>query len=306
MNMKINRRQFLKRGAAFGAVAAAGASALPSLLSAFPRPKNIDIVAIQSEDYFAATQKAVELLGGMEKFVRPGSKVGVLANSVWGRRGTYTLPDITITVVIMCLAAGAKEVRSIESRPGNYWRRSKLYQQYKDQLDNLPSGGRKIELKLDPWKSLKTADVCQNLIECDVFINVPIVKNHRGTILSGNLKNMMGSTSNSTNRFFHTGSGVNEDETFLGQCIADINLVRRPDLCVLDATEFVTTNGPAGPGLVMTANKVVAGTNPVSVDAYASKLFGLKPESVPMIFFAQQHGLGEIRLDRLSIHEAAL
>ena len=306
MTMKMTRRQFLKSGAALSTAAAAGASALPSLLSAFPKQKNIDVVAIQSQDYFAATQKAVELLGGIKKFVRPGSKVGVLANSVWGRRGAYTHPDITIALVIMCLAAGANEVRSLEDRPGNYWRRSKLYPQYKDQLDNLPSGGRKIELKLDPWKSLKTADVCQNLIECDVFINVPIVKNHLGTVLSGNLKNMMGTTSGSTNRFFHTGSGVQDDATFLGQCVADINLVRRPDLCVLDATEFITTNGPAGPGLMMTANKVVAGRNPVSVDAYAATLFGLKPENVPMIFFAQQHGLGEIRLDCLSIHEAAL
>ncbi|WP_169742987.1 DUF362 domain-containing protein [Desulfobacter vibrioformis] len=51
------------------------------------------------------------------------------------------------------------------------------------------------------------------------------------------MKNMMGLTSSSTNHFFHFGSGSSgwyDDPEFLSQCIADVNLVRRPDLSVFD------------------------------------------------------------------------
>lgn len=309
MKTKINRREFIKQGAAFGASAVAGAFALPSLLSKHWTPENIDITVVQGDDCFASTHKAVEMLGGMTKFVRPGSRVSLLANSVWDRPGTYTNPDIVIAVVSMCLAAGAKEIRSIENRPGDYWERGSLHRKFEKELKNLASGGRKIELRLETWKSLRRAEVAQSLIECDVFINIPIVKDHAGTHATGVLKNMMGACPSSTNRFFHTGSGASgayEDVEFLSQCIADLNLVRQPDLCVADATQFITTNGPAGPGRLKKLNKVVAGKNCVSVDAYCATLLDLKPEEVLMIPYAHQHGLGEMDLKQLAIREVRI
>ncbi|WP_394699277.1 DUF362 domain-containing protein [uncultured Desulfobacter sp.] len=49
---------------------------------------------------------------------------------------------------------------------------------------------------------------------------------------TGTMKNMMGLTSSSTNHFFHFGSGSSgwyDDPKFLSQCIANVNLVRRPE-----------------------------------------------------------------------------
>ena len=60
---------------------------------------------------------------------------------------------------------------------------------------------------------------------------------------------MMGTTAYSTNHFFHFGSGSSgyyDDVEFLSQCIADVNLVRAPDLSIFDGTEVITTNGPSG------------------------------------------------------------
>jgi uncharacterized protein (DUF362 family) len=142
-----------------------------------------------------------------------------------------------------------------------------------------------------------------------VFINVPIVKNHEGTQVTANLKNMMGACSGSTNRYFHKGSGKGgllsfySDTEFLSQCIADVNLIRQPNLCIVDATEFVTNNGPAGPGELKKAHKVVAGTNCVSVDAYCATLLGFNPVDVLMIRYASELGIGEIDLKKLAVKE---
>ena len=97
--------------------------------------------------------------------------------------------------------------------------------------------------------------------------------------------------------------GYYDDIGFLSQCIADVNLVRQPNLCVVDATEFVTTNGPSGPGEIKRAHKVIAGTNCVSVDAYCSTVLGLVPHDVLMIQYAHEHGLGETDVKKFAIKE---
>ena len=121
---------------------------------------------------------------------------------------------------------------------------------------------------------------------------------------------MMGATSGSTNRFFRHGSGKGfgyyDDIEFLSQCIADVNLVRKPDLCILDGTEVLKSNGPGGPGKLLKPQKVFAGVARVAMDAYGANLIGVNPEEIRMIQMAHEHGLGEIQLERLQIREITL
>ena len=66
---------------------------------------------------------------------------------------------------------------------------------------------------------------------------------------------------------------------------------------MVDATEFIITNGPFGPGELHRPQKVVASTDRVAVDAYCATLWGLEPASIIMIDKAHGHGLGENGLD---------
>jgi uncharacterized protein (DUF362 family) len=309
MKNRIDRREFIKRGIALGVATMAGVTALPKILKAGSLPAGVDIAVVNGKDYFASTVKAVEQLGGMNKFVWAKSKVGLLINSPWDKHGTYTHPDVAIAVVKMCLDAGAKEIFSIEDASSNYWKRSKIYSKFEKEISAIQSDTEKTTIEIPSGKSLKEAKISKVLLHCDVLINIPIVKNHQGTQFTANLKNMMGACARSTNRYFHQGSGKSglfsyyDDPDFLSQCIADVNTIRKPDLCIVDATEFVTTNGPGGPGEIKRAHKVVAGANAVSVDAYCATLLDLNPADVPMIRYASEHGLGEIDLKKLAIKE---
>jgi len=309
MKDHISRREFINRSIAASIGAATASISFPSALFGNPLTAGIDLCVVSGTDYFNNTMKAIELLGGIGKFVPKGSIIGMLINSPWDRPGTYTNPDIALAVMQMCFDAGAKEIYSIENVSANYWKRSKLYKKFENEVDRIKSNSDKTTVTIDKGKSLKQADISKTLLECDVLINVPIIKHHRGTNMTGNLKNMMGACSSSTNRFFHKGSGKSglfsyyDDPDFLSQCIADVNLIRKPNLCIADATEFLTTNGPAGPGYITKAQKIIAGANCLSVDAYGATILGLSPVDVNIIKYANVHGIGRIDLKKLTIKE---
>ena len=79
------------------------------------------------------------------------------------------------------------------------------------------------------------------------------------------------------------------------------DLFRKPDLCISDATEFITEKGPYGPGKLAKADVVAASLNRVSLDAFCSGLLGHRPENILMIQKAFQHGLGEMDPKKMNI-----
>ncbi|RLD81329.1 MAG: hypothetical protein DRJ15_04665 [Bacteroidetes bacterium] len=311
----MDRRSFIKRGAATGAAAFIGTSLLGREVMAGAISKDADIAVVNGTDSFENTKKAVDVLGGMGKFVPKGSKVGLLVNAGFDQKGAYVDPDITLSVMKMCFEAGADEVLSVQYIHDVYWERSPRYEEMKDMLGKLSqveSNDFPAEFIEEDWKtlpgiegavSLKDVEVVKAMDEVDVLINIFIAKHHAGSMYTGALKNTMGFCTRKTNVFFHLGSGERNDPDFLAQCIADINLHRQPDLIIGDATEFITTNGPAGPGEMSKLDKVFAGTNLVAMDALGVSYNDVAAEDVPTLLKAETAGLGSYDLDGLNIVE---
>jgi uncharacterized protein (DUF362 family) len=134
---------------------------------------------------------------------------------------------------------------------------------------------------------------------------MPITKDHAGNKFTGTMKNLMGLNSPVNNRTFHRPNWKTDpnDVAHLEQSIVDLNKAVKPALNVVDATEFITTNGPFGPGELIKPQKVVAGADRVAVDAYCAGLWGLKPEDIVQIKRASEQGLGEMDLGKLSVKE---
>jgi len=307
----ISRRSFIMRSTLLGASSILAGSAVGWMPMRAIADTRVDIAAVTGADFYQNTIRAVEILGGMGKFVSNRSRVGLLINSPWRHPGSYVAPEITLAVARMCLDAGAKEIGVFKGISSSYWRRSPLSERFRDEIGNIQDiGGNYAEVPIPHGRSLKKAEIARSLLDCDVFINISIAKDHTGTRFSGTMKNMMGATSGSTNSFFHHGSGKGfgyyDDIEFLSQCIADVNLVRKPDLCVLDGTAILKTNGPAGPGKLLKPQKVFAGVDRVAMDAYGASLLGVHPEDIRMIQMAHVHGLGESALSRIRIQEVTL
>jgi len=307
MDTHLSRRSLLKNSALVGVGSLLGVSGLARLASgAAGATAGPDLAVVKGSDYFKSTVAAVDRLGGMGRIIPRGARIGLLINHPFRNPGTHVNATIALAVIKMCYDAGAKSIHSLKDEPHGYWQRAPQAMQWDDAVRSLtPSSGRYVTVGIPRGVSLKSAEVIRELVEVDILINVSISKNHAGTNYSGILKNMMGAATYSTCRYFHYGKGGwNEDVDFLSQCVADINRIRKLALCVCDSTECIVTNGPYGPGKIVTPQKIVVGFDPVAVDAYCAGLLGMRADQIGMVGKADAFGLGEMNLDKLRISES--
>lgn len=310
---KIKRRDFLKTGImAGGAVLLSRQLAGSGFSTLMPMPykppsagEMPDIVTISGADPEKDISRLLGPLGGMSQFVRSGQTVGLLVNSPWKNPGYYTKPDVVLSLANLCLQAGAKEIICFVHASQAYWERGLLFDKYKSVIQRFRYGSERVELEIPEGIMLKKANIFKELKEVDVFVSVPVAKHHAGVVYSGNLKGMMGASSDDTNRNMHSPEGdyTYDKHEYLAQCIADLNLIRKPDLCIVDATECAISNGPAGPGEIVKPNKIIAGRDPVALDVYASSLLGFYPDDILTFKFANKHGLGEINPEKVKLLE---
>ncbi len=311
----MDRRSFIKRTTATGAMGFIASTIAGRKVLAGIIDKEADISVIKGSDVFGNTKKAVELIGGMERFVPAGSKVGLLINSGFDIKGAYVHPDIPLSILEMCIDAGAQDVLCLQVVDDSYWKRSERYEKLSglfDKLSQVETNTFPAEYNDEDWmlipaiegaKFLQEVEVIKALKEVDILINVFIAKHHASTLYTGALKNSMGFCTRKTDVFYHLGSGERNDLEFLAQCIADINLLRQPDLIIGDATEFLISNGPQGPGEIKQMDRVFAGTNLVAMDTLGASYNDFAPDEILTIIKAEQMGLGSSDLSAVNIVE---
>ena len=294
----MDRRTFLK---------ATGAATLlaPTLLRDALAAKEQSLVAIaEGADYPAITRKVINALGGMKRFVKPGDVVVVKPNMGWDRStelAANTHPQVVRAVVEECLAAGAKKVKVFDSTCNDSRR---CY--FNSGIEGALKGMKNVECKqIEPERFKKVAlqgqflkewELYDEALSADVYINVPVAKHHGLSKLTLGLKNVMGIMGGNRG-YIHRNLDV---------ALADINAHVKTHLTIIDATRILTAHGPQGGNIadVKVLNKVIASTDIVAADAYATTLFGLKPGDIPVTVTAYKRGLGEMNLDKIKIVRA--
>lgn len=293
----MNRRMFL---------AIAGLSSLfyRSYLRDLSAAEMPVVAVAEGKEYEKITVKAVAALGGMKRFVKSGDVVVIKPNIGWDRRPEHaanTHPLVVKALVEEALHAGAKRVKVFD-RSCNDERRCYVNSGIAEALKNM----KQVELKyveeerfkkvLLNGTALREWELYGEALSADVFINVPIAKHHGLTRLTLGLKNIMGVM----------GENRGNIHRNIDHALADVNAVLRSHLVVIDATRILTAHGPQGGDLedVRITNKVIASTDIVAADAYATTLFGLKPADIGATVAAYRRGLGEMNLNRIRIVRA--
>jgi len=262
-----------------------------------------DLVAVMGGEPEVMYEKGIAELGGINKFVKAGQTVVVKPNIGWDRApefGANTNPKLVGKIVADCLTAGAKEVFVFDNTIDN-WRRayatSGIEKAAKDAGALVITGsseGNYKEVTIPQGKSLKAAKVHEKILECDVFINLPVLKHHDGAQISLAMKNLMGIVWD--RRFWHSNN--------LDQCIADMVTYRKPDLNIIDGYRVLSRNGPKGVSVNdATLKKAqIISTDIVAADAAAASIFGEEPSTIRHIKIANDMGLGVMDLTKLNIN----
>ena len=273
----MKRRDFLRTSALAGAALTLDFKGLSAALmnntvavEAVP-----DMVAVMGGEPAVMLDKALEALGGIEKYVKKGQKVVIKPNIGWDRTPELagnTNPELVSALVKKCLAAGAEKVTVFDHTCDNW---QKCYESSGIEKAAkaagaivMPANDEKYyrAVSIPNGKNLKSAKIHEALIEADVWINVPILKNHGGAKLTCAMKNYMGIVWD--RRFFHQND--------LQQCIADIcTWEKKPVLNIVDAYRILFQNGPQGRNAsdVATLKSLIVSPNIVAIDTAALSLF---------------------------------
>jgi uncharacterized protein (DUF362 family) len=247
--------------------------------------------------------KGIEALGGIGAFVKKGAKVAIKPNIGWDvspERGGNTNPKLIARIIEHCLNAGAKEVYVFDHTCDNW---QKCYNTSGIESAVKAAGGKIApahsesyyqEVTITNGKSLKKAKEHELILGSDVFINVPILKNHGGATVTICMKNLMGNVWD--RRYWHGND--------LHQCIADFSTFRKPTLNVVDAYYVMKTNGPRGVSVddIVTMKAQIISTDIVAADAAGTKLMGLQPDDVRHITIAAEMSVGRKDLNKLNIN----
>ncbi len=262
---------------------------------------------VRGDDPAAITRRAVAALGGMERFVKRDANVIIKPNICVAYHSyeyaATTNPDVVAELVRLCRQAGAARVRVLDMPFGGTPESAYEITGIKAAVE--AAGGQMeimspIKFKEMPFpqgRDIKSWPVYQDVMDADLVINVPIAKHHNLARLSLGGKNLLGIVDRPNQ--FHRN---------LGQRIADLCSLVRPQLTVVDAVRILVTHGPTGGSLqdVKKTDTVIASTDMVAADAYAATLFGLKGEDIPYVKAAAEMGLGTLDLQSVKIEELSL
>lgn len=296
----LNRRRFLARTLAWAGALTLG-SGLPRWAAAEATPD----MAIAEGAPEAAVRAAVNALGGIQAFVRPGQKVVIKPNMSFApdvERASNTHPEVVRTLAALCREAGAARVRvldhplrSAELCIEGVRQACSVFNE--DMVHGLESPRFFKPVPIAQGLQMRETDVMQDVLEADVLIAAPVAKSHGSTGVSLSLKGMMG---------LIWDRGIMHYKYDLNEAIVDLATVLKPQLTVIDVTRALTTNGPGGPGKVVRLNTVIAATDPVAADAQAVAMvpwYGqrLAPRQVPHIRRAHERGLGRMDIENLRV-----
>jgi uncharacterized protein (DUF362 family) len=295
---RMDRREFLKLAAVTGI--GLTIPGIDALTSAVPASEKIDLAVAQGPSPSAITKAAIDALGGMKHFISRGDIVILKPNIGWDRlpeQAANTNPEVVATVVKLCLDAGAKKVK-IFDRPVNDPRRCYVQSGIADAVKPLGADlqyvdERRLKDMNIKGQALKSWPLYTEVFEADKLINIPIAKHHGLAKITMAMKNWMGIM----------GGARNSIHQKLDQALADLGLVIKPTLTILDAVRILIANGPQGGNLadVKKLDTVIVSTDQVAVDSYGATLFGMKGSDLGYVKTAHAMGLGTMDLSKLRI-----
>lgn len=265
--------------------------------------------AQSEEDIYKALEGLFEKLGGLNKYIKTGQTVILKPNIVADHGmvdGQYKGGVVTnlklIKALIKLFLPYASMIKVAEGSSINRSATTKMFSIYGyDKLEELfPGKVKLVDLNTDetvevpvPYsRRMASRKVPKTLIEGDVIISLPVMKLHFAAIVSLAIKNLQGTMPPLEKYMTH----------FFGlwQNLVNIHYLVKPKLTIIDGLIAQEDFGPVS-GTPKVMNLLIAGENPVAVDATTMRIMGLDPKESPPVLLAYIQGFGPIESEKIKV-----
>ena len=258
-------------------------------------------------------KEAIDYLGGVKKFVKPGYKVVIKPNAFWPinpETALNTDPRV-VEALIELIREEVPDVGEIK-----IWEAAAAGWQVPNTstFDCYEAGGftkmaKKVGVELMDGetdqvtrvgvpgaKALFYFDLPKTLGEADCYISVPKLKTHNETLMTGAIKNQQGCLKSYDKYRCHAMD--------LSSKLVDVYRVLKPDLTIMDALWVLQGQGPQSyfpEDLIPGMNVILAAEDCIAMDAVATAIMCYDPLEVETTRIGNMEELGVGELSKIEV-----
>lgn len=265
--------------------------------------EKVSIVKKNEKTVLEAVREAVDLLGGMQAFVKPGQKVMLKPNCTGplsSDDGAVTSNEVIESVAVLVKEAGAYKVDIVEGSGAFHLGTKRIYETLGvDALAKRLGASlydvnetEFIRIKNGEFRMMDEVELTKMVWDYDVIINIPVMKTHPLTEITVAYKNMNGLLSPRDKRRFH--------EFNMRKAVVDLTTALPSYLTIVDGLTAMEGLGPLE-GTPVKMDIIIAGNCPAAVDATAARVMGFVAEDLEYLREAEAAGHGSIREENIEI-----
>ncbi len=325
-NKNFDRREFMSRCGKAGAVIGVSSVGAYLLLDkkgptgqiehvsaglpdySVPKVQGKTIAAVKSPDRTLAIEKALDLLGGIERFVKEGDVVLIKPNIAFASApvlGATTNPQTLSKLIQLCYDRGKAKHVIVTDNPINdpqscftFSGLGKAATESGAQII-LPKKTFFESVTLENGQLIRKWPVLTKPFEkVTKLIGVTPIKDHHRSGASMTMKNWYGLLGGKRG-IFHQA---------IHQIISELATMVKPTFVVLDGSMVMKSNGPTGGSIddLVQRNTMIVSTDMVAADTYGAGLLDMSIDQLPFIGKAQSLGIGSTDFAKLGIMEASI
>ncbi len=248
-----------------------------------------------------AVKKAIDALGGITNFVKPGSKVLVKPNLLMAKEpqfGVDTHPEVVRAVIKILKEINCKIL--VGDGPSVWGNQIKdVDEVYRISGVSKICAEEGVELvRFDKRRMRKKFPLTTWLDDCDHLVSLPKFKTHEFTLLTGAIKNLFGLVSGTYKTELHKHYFDIRD---FSKILVDILEEAKPSLTVVDGIIAMEGDGPGTSGRLRALGLILAGRDCVAIDAVMAKIMGIEPIDILSTKEAAARGLGVADINSIRI-----
>ena len=265
---------------------------------------------VKGTDAEKMVAEALAHLGGLDSLIKPHATIVVKPNAGHPAppdSSVNTSPAVVAAVITELRKANPKEIILAESAAigcdtfeclESSGIKKAAEEAGVDRIIDIKSDEDLIEVPIEDARSdIKKASLPRFLIEADHVVNVPIFKSHVSMVFTCALKNIKGVVQDMVHYLMH--------QTDLAAAMMDLWAIIKPDLTIADLIRPMEGFGPHS-GMPTDFGCIVAGKDPVALDATICRMVGLDIDKVDYFEAALERGLGKVSRDEIEIRGSTI